>query len=67
MDRGAWRAIVPWDGKELDTTEPLRTLHYVENTVLHSLAASIYIPTNSVGGFPFFHILSSIIVSRFFW
>ena len=27
MDRGAWWAIVPWDGKELDTTEPLRTLH----------------------------------------
>ena len=29
------------------------------HTVLHS-AVSIYIPTNSVGGFPFLHTLSSI-------
>ena len=28
-------------------------------TVLHT-SAPIYIPTNSVGGFPFFHTLSSI-------
>ena len=33
----------------------LRNLH----TVLHS-AVPIYIPTNSVGGFPFLHTLSSV-------
>ena len=33
----------------------LRNLH----TVLHS-GCTVYIPTNSVGGFPFLHTLSSI-------
>ena len=29
-------------------------------STLFSTVAAIYIPTNSVGGFPFLHILSSI-------
>ena len=34
----------------------IRSLH----TVLHSVVSSIYIPTNSVGGFPCLHTLSSV-------
>ena len=37
-------------------------------SILFSIeAASIYIPTNSVGGFPFLHILSSIYLCIFFY
>ena len=36
-------------------------LGFKENSILFSIvAAQIYIPTNSVGGFPFLHTFSSI-------
>ena len=36
-------------------------------TILFSIVAvSVYIPTNSSGGFPFLHILAAFIICRFF-
>ena len=44
----------------LDHMVTLVLVLYVAFILFSIVAAPIYIPTNSVGGFPFFHTLSSI-------
>ena len=44
------------------------SLVFKGTSILFSLViVPVYIPTNSVGGFPFLQTLSSTIVCRFFW
>ena len=54
----------PWSHKELDTTERLLTAEH--NILFPLVAASVYVPTNSVGGFPFLHTSPECIAVNFF-
>ena len=64
MDSGAWRAACsPWDPNESDMTD--MTEH--ASILFSIMAVSIYIPTNSVGGFPFLHIHQHLLSVDFFF
>ena len=56
MDREAWHAVVHGVTKSQTWLSDWTEL----STLFSIVAVPIYIPTNSVGGFPFLHILSSI-------
>ena len=63
-DRGAWWAAIYGVTKSRTRLKPLSS----SSSILFStVAAPNYIPTNSVGGFPFFHTLSSIYFLYIFW
>ena len=73
-----WESLAgcnPWGGKESDMTEANKHTHRVVlllvfwgTSILFSVVGvSIYIPTISVGGFPFLHILSAFIAYKFFY
>ena len=51
----------------LDHMVALFLLFWGTSTLFSTVAAPIYIPTNSVGGFPFLHTLSSIHYLHTFW
>ena len=72
-----WKSLAGcrlWGGKESDMTEANKhtqrvvlLLVFWGTSILFSVVGvSIYIPTNSVGGFPFLHILWSFIAYKFF-
>ena len=50
----------------LDHTVALFLVFYRNSILFSIVTAPVYIPTNSVWGFPFLHTLSSIIICRLF-
>ena len=64
MDRGALQATV--SGAAKNQTQ-LKQLSVHIHTLFSTVAAPIYIPTSSLGGFPFLHTLFSIYCLQTFW
>ena len=55
-------------GSEISGSRGCSIFSYLRNSLLFSIVAiPIYIPTKSIGGFPFFHSLGNICYLCCFW